>query len=119
MKGDPSDTFSFVSFFPEAFSPFLSPFCDAVHSTFVQLRLCTPFSQNDIEAGTARSRTGGLRSSSDGGGGRRAEAERRRALALKALDQRLNAAAAAATDAPVSSTKLQTEGGTVEPSPAI
>jgi hypothetical protein len=31
--------------------------------------------------------------SGSGGGGKRAEAERRRALALKALDQRLNAAA--------------------------
>lgn len=44
----------------------------------------------------AASRSDSLPSASDqgGGAGRRAEAERRRALALRALDQRLNAAAA-------------------------
>lgn len=98
MKGDASDTFAFVAFFPDAVHPFLAPVCDGIYHTLVQLKLCTPFSEEAIEAGneSAASRSEGLPSimNGRGGGGRRAEAERRRALALKALDQRLNAAAA-------------------------
>lgn len=99
MKGDASDTFAFVAFFPDVVQPMLSPVCDTVYNTLVQLRVCTPFSDEAIEAGNenAASRSeAGLPSimNSRGSGGRRAEAERRRALALKALDQRLSAAAA-------------------------
>lgn len=101
MKGDASDTFAFVAFFPDRIHPFLAPVCDSVYATLVQLKVCTPFSDEAIEAGNenAASRSeGGLPSlmNGRGGSGRRAEAERRRALALKALDQRLNAAAAGA-----------------------
>jgi hypothetical protein len=99
MVGDASDTFSFVAFFPDATHPYLSPVCDAIYSILVQLRVCTPFSDEAIEAGNegAASRSGSLpgimdgRSGGGGGGGRRAEAERRRALALRALNQRLDA----------------------------
>jgi hypothetical protein len=100
MQGDPSETFSFVSFFPDIFHPVLAPVCDSVYDSLVQLKLCTPFSDSAIGTATenAASRSeGGLPSimtqGGGGGGGKRAEAERRRALALKALDQRLNAAA--------------------------
>jgi hypothetical protein len=99
MVGDASDTFSFVAFFPDAMHPYLSPICDAIYSVLVQLRVCTPFSDEAIEAGNegAASRSGSLPGLMDGrsgggmGGGRRAEAERRRALALRALNQRLDA----------------------------
>ena len=101
MKGDPSETFAFVSFFPDVFHPVLAPVCDSVFDVLVQMRVCTPFSDSAVETATenAASRSeGGLPSIMNqaggaGGGGKRAEAERRRALALKALDQRLNAAA--------------------------
>lgn len=97
MKGDPSETFSFVSFFPDFVHPFLAPICDAVYGFLVQIRLCAPFSDQDVESATqnaaSRSQSGGLPGIMKGNG-RRAEAERRRALALRALDQRLNAAAA-------------------------
>ncbi|KAK5175697.1 uncharacterized protein LTR77_000836 [Saxophila tyrrhenica] len=99
MKGDASDTFAFVAFFPDVMHPVLAPVSDGIYQVMVQLRLCTPFSDEAVEAGNegvaARSETlPGIMESGRGGGGRRAEAERRRALALKALDQRLNAAAA-------------------------
>lgn len=98
MKGDPSETFAFVSFFPDIFHPVMAPVCDSVFDALVQLKLCTPFSDSAIETATesAASRSeGGLPSimSQGGSAGKRAEAERRRALALKALDQRLSAAA--------------------------
>jgi hypothetical protein len=112
MKGDASDTFAFVAFFPDIMHPFLAPVCDGVYNALVQMRLCTPFSSEAIEAGNenAASRSEGLPSIMNGrgpGGGRRAEAERRRALALKALDQRLNAAAAnRSTSAPITNATL-------------
>lgn len=106
MKGDASDTFALVTFFPDVLHPVLSPLCDGVYSTLVHLRVCTPFSEEAIEAGneSAASRAeGGLPNIMEGraGGVRRAEAERRRAIALKALDQRLNAAANRNVSAPV------------------
>ncbi|TKA75444.1 hypothetical protein B0A55_04874 [Friedmanniomyces simplex] len=108
MKGDASDTFAFMAFFPDAMHPFLSPVCDAVYATLVSFKIFTPFSEEAVEAGNENvaSRSEGLPSimNGEGGSGRRAEAERRRALALKALDQRLNAAAATRTaSAPVAS----------------
>lgn len=117
MKGDPSETFAFVSFFPDVFHPILAPVCDSVYGMLVQMQLCTPFSDSDIETATenAASRSeGGLPSimnQGGGGGGKRAEAERRRALALKALDQRLNAAAASrSANAPAGAPEAAQEG---------
>ena len=97
MRGDASDTFAFVAFFPDALHPIISPISDGIYSILVQLKLCTPFSEEAIETSN-QSRSDGLpnimNARPGAAGGRRAEAERRRALALKALDQRLNAAAA-------------------------
>ncbi|TKX20521.1 eukaryotic integral membrane protein [Elsinoe australis] len=102
-KGDASDTFAFSHFFPEPIQVVLAPVCDQIYNTLIALRICTPFSNEAIEAGNEQASAraeGGLPSlmNTRGGGGRlggrREEAERRRALALKALDQRLNAAAA-------------------------
>ena len=100
MRGDASETFSFVSFFPEILHPFLAPVSDGVWHIMLALKVCMPFSDEAIDAGNENAASrgeGGLPSAIGRGGagqGRRAEAERRRALALKALDQRLSAAAA-------------------------
>lgn len=118
MKGDASETFSFVSFFPDALHPFFEPVSNTVYNGLVRLKIITPFSNAAIEAGneSAASRTETLPSimsgnSGGGGGGRRAEAERRRALALQALDQRLNAASANRSTKPsVSAATLETSG---------
>jgi hypothetical protein len=103
IKGDASDTFAFAHFFPEPLQTPIGHFADGVYNVLISLGVCTPFSNEDIDAGNDQASAraeGGLPSimnpSSRGGKGRatRAEAERRRALALKALDQRLHAAAA-------------------------
>lgn len=103
IRGDASDTFSFAHFFPEPLQTPLGTVADQIYDTLISLRLCTPFSAEDIDAGNEQASAraeGGLPSimnaNSRGGkgGATRAEAERRRALALKALDQRLHAAAA-------------------------
>ncbi|KAL1956297.1 hypothetical protein VTO42DRAFT_7470 [Malbranchea cinnamomea] len=104
IKGDPSDTFAFASFFPDAMQPAVSFVADKVFAALVAIRICTPFSAEDIATGNeqaiARGQAGlpNLLNNPHRGGfrisGKREEAERRRALALKALDQRLQAASA-------------------------
>ncbi|CAD0084437.1 unnamed protein product [Aureobasidium vineae] len=127
IKGDASDTFAFSHFFPDSVQVLLDPLADSVYKTMVAFRLCVPFSEEAIdqsnEQASARAE-GGLPSLMTGGrggraGGRREEAERRRALALKALDQRLNAAAAAAAPAPAETPSAPAaETSTMEPTTA-
>jgi hypothetical protein len=109
IRGDASDTFAFAHFFPEPLQTPLGTVADQLYNTMVSLKVCTPFSNEDIDAGNEQASArveGGLPSimnpSSRGGKGgqTRAEAERRRALALKALDQRLHAATSRPAPAP-------------------
>jgi len=102
IKGDASETFAFAYFWPDVVQPHIAAVADGVYNALVSLRICTPFSAEDVESSneqaTSRSE-GGLPSllnhgGRQGGAGKREEAERRRALALKALDQRLHAATA-------------------------
>ena len=99
LKGDASETFAFAYFWPDAIQPSISVVADRVYTILVAARLLTPFSAEDVETSNVQASTRG-----DGGlpsllthprrGGKREEAERRRALALKVLDQRLQAATA-------------------------
>lgn len=97
LRGDASETFAFAEFFPDPVKPAIAAFSDQIYNTLVSLRICTPFSQADVSA--ARGETF-MQRSAGAPGGARAEAERRRALALKALDQRLNAATAGSKPQP-------------------
>ncbi|KJK64753.1 Eukaryotic integral membrane protein DUF1751 [Aspergillus parasiticus SU-1] len=110
FKGDASETFAFACFFPDAIQPPISFVSEQVYSLLVALKICTPFSEEDIASGnqqvlargeaglpTLNNHRGGTR-----GAAKREEAERRRALALKALDQRLQAAAAGRAHSPSS-----------------
>ena len=105
VSGDASETFAFACFFPDVMQPPIAFVADKVYTVLVSLRMCTPFSAEDIASGNeqalARGQAGlpNLLNNGRGAGGlrsigRREEAERRRALALKALDQRLQAATA-------------------------
>ncbi|KAI4205065.1 MAG: hypothetical protein LQ350_000692 [Teloschistes chrysophthalmus] len=100
LRGDASETFAFAYFWPDAVQPPVAAIADGVYNALVALRVCTPFSTEDVQVGneqaTARGE-GGLphlldRGSTKHGRSKQEEAERRRALALKALDQRLHAA---------------------------
>lgn len=109
LRGDASETFAFASFFPDVMQPPIAVVGDQIYLLLVAVRLCTPFSAEAVASGNeqaaARSESG-LPSLLNGGGrsnrgmGKREEAERRRALALKALDQRLNAATASKAQQP-------------------
>lgn len=100
--GDASDVFSLGNFFPEPLSMLVERISDRVYNLFVSLKLIKPFSSYEIEAANIRaaarinhSATIGYHSNNDNninrnsGVGRtaRQEAERRRALALRALEQ--------------------------------
>lgn len=98
LRGDASETFAFAEFFPGPAKPLVAAISDQVFNVLVAMRLCTPFSAAEVSAAAGAGGAGG-----SGGyhghrgaapGSARAEAERRRALALKALDQRLHAATA-------------------------
>ena len=100
LRGDASETFAFAEFFPGPVKPAVAAVSDAVFGVLVAVRLCTPFSAADISARAAVAaghdnyhHGGHNHHSGQQRGGTRAEAERRRALALRALDQRLHAAA--------------------------
>lgn len=85
LRGDASETFAFAEFFPGPVKPFVAAIADQIFLVMVAMRLCTPFTPADASRNDSRiQRTAP--------GGARAEAERRRAIALRALDQRLHAA---------------------------
>ncbi|KAG8211454.1 Rhomboid family [Trichophyton interdigitale] len=120
IKGDASDTFAFACFFPDAIQPPINFVAERIFAILVAVRICTPFSAEDVASGNeqvlARGEAGlpSLLNNNVRGtprSGKREEAERRRALALKALDQRLQSASsnraaqqAAASAAPSSQT---------------
>ncbi|KAG8862760.1 hypothetical protein FRB96_000770 [Tulasnella sp. 330] len=82
--GDRSETFAFVNWFPPFVHKPLGMVLDFVHSIALRLKVIPTSGATDLEA------TGYSLNS----GNARAEAERRRAMALKALDQRMASNAA-------------------------
>lgn len=113
IRGDRSETFSFVSWFPPFLHTPVTFISNFLYGIFVKLGVVQPWHYSalgDVElgVGTGLAPPGmsgaGMGSSGSGSGGAggqqattaRQEAERRRAMALKALDQRVKAGAAAA-----------------------
>ncbi|TAQ87825.1 hypothetical protein B7494_g3864 [Chlorociboria aeruginascens] len=97
LRGDASETFAFAEFFPDPVKPVVALISNQIYNILLALRICTPFSAADVTASRGDN-TFTQRNAAPGGA--RAEAERRRALALKALDQRLNAATVGPSKAP-------------------
>lgn len=96
LRGDSSDTFAFHEFFPAPAKPFVAAFGSAVFDALVALRVCAPFAtaEGGYQPHHQQQQLQQQQHHRGVPGGARAEAERRRALALKALDQRLQAATA-------------------------
>jgi membrane associated rhomboid family serine protease len=100
MRGDASETFAFATFFPNVMQPPITALADKIFEIMCAIKLCTPFSDEAIELSNQHAANRGdaglptfVRQPRAGMGmSKREEAERRRALALRALDQRLNAA---------------------------
>ncbi|KAI9812394.1 MAG: hypothetical protein M1832_000429 [Thelocarpon impressellum] len=125
LRGDASETFAFAYFFPDPLHGPVATVADAVYNALVSVKVCTPFSAADVDAGNSQANArgeGGLSGllGRTGGGGppapgsARAEAERRRAVALKALDQRLHAATSQAQSAGQAAVAVGPSTGTGE-----
>ncbi|KAF4123832.1 Eukaryotic integral membrane protein (DUF1751) [Geosmithia morbida] len=97
LRGDASETFAMAEFFPASARPFVAAVSDQVFDVLVSARLCTPFSPADVSAARGDAASSFLQRGTPGTA--RAEAERRRAIALRALDQRLNSASSTTTAA--------------------
>ncbi|KAI5800019.1 eukaryotic integral membrane protein-domain-containing protein [Geopyxis carbonaria] len=101
LKGDASETFAIAYFFPDPLNRPVAIFSNAVYNILLTLKICTPFSAAEVTTSNSqaqlRDQSTLFGTTAPGNSGRavsaRAEAERRRELALKALDQRLYAAA--------------------------
>ncbi|GKZ35230.1 hypothetical protein AbraIFM66950_005824 [Aspergillus brasiliensis] len=127
IKGDASETFAFACLFPDVLQPPIAFLSDQVYALLVAIRICTPFSEEDIASGNqqvlARGEAGLPSILSNHRNGRamakREEAERRRALALKALDQRLQAAAAGRVQPATSAANQQGTSHTQTPTPTV
>ncbi|KAK1782991.1 eukaryotic integral membrane protein-domain-containing protein [Copromyces sp. CBS 386.78] len=96
LRGDASETFAFAEFFPGPVRPLVAGISDNVFNVLVAMRVCAPFTQDHISAARGDNAFSHHSHQRGAPGSARAEAERRRALALKALDQRLHAATAGA-----------------------
>lgn len=112
LRGDASETFAFAYFWPDIMHGPIAAVSSIAFDLLVLARICTPFSEEEVENSkqAASARESGLPSLTNPdaryNAGKREEAERRRKLALKALDQRLQAAAATrTTSAPSSSSQ--------------
>lgn len=82
-RGDASDTFAMAEFFyPAPVKHAVATVSNVVFDALVAVRVCTPFNPDDVDASN-------LRASMRTGGEVASDADRRRALALKVLEERL------------------------------
>lgn len=91
IRGDASEIFSLANFFyPSFIRDLVQAISRVVFRILVTIKICTPFGQDEIEQGNLRAnlRTGSSSNSGNSNAASR-EAERRRALAMKVLDERL------------------------------
>jgi membrane associated rhomboid family serine protease len=87
IRGDASDTFAFSKFFhPQSVRAVVIVISDVVFAVLVALKICTPFSTDEVEASNLQA---SLRTSRSAGSVRDTEADRRRTLAMKVLEERL------------------------------
>ncbi|KAF9899204.1 hypothetical protein BX616_003175, partial [Lobosporangium transversale] len=101
IQGDRSETFSFASFFPEAAQPPVKVLSSLVFGILVRFRVCSPLGfGGSLEQNLENSQMSGMILPMTQPASLRVEAERRRALALKALDMRLHAAASNGANLP-------------------
>ncbi|GAA5904685.1 uncharacterized protein JCM6883_003869 [Sporobolomyces salmoneus] len=103
FRGDRSETFAFSNWFPPFIQKYVAILANFVFSLAVRFGLIQAWSSVDLESGS----TGGVATNTVGGatytsvpGGARAEAERRRAMALEALDRRMASKPTTATQSP-------------------
>lgn len=116
FRGDRSETFAFIYWLPPPVRPIISPVANLLFNTMVKIGVIQPWTNGQEAYGL-------LPTNSNTTSGTRAEAERRRALALKALDDRVASSSTPAPEpvvpsnaAPVTTT---TAAAAPEPEPPV
>ncbi len=93
VRGDASDDFSLANFFGEPVgSRVVAPVSNAAFQVLVAVKLCTPFDSEEVQTGNerAKNRTA-ARTAAAPAGTKNKTADRRRAMAMDILEQRLAA----------------------------
>ena len=114
LRGDASETFAFAYFWPDVLHGPISAVSNTIYSLLVTAKMLSPFTDEDVQLSNEQATSRGESAlpslmnptGRQGGRGKREEAERRRALALKALDQRLQAASAARNQQPAPTSQV-------------
>ncbi|KAI9094922.1 hypothetical protein DFS34DRAFT_595424 [Phlyctochytrium arcticum] len=88
IRGDRSETFSFASFFPDMLHPFIKPISNSVYKIFISLR-CLPPVTNTLPLHATAGQGGLSQPPPNTTGPGYADTERRKAIALRALDMKL------------------------------
>ncbi|KAG7813576.1 hypothetical protein KL921_001122 [Ogataea angusta] len=88
VRGDASDTFAFIQFFPAGLHKVLRPLCRACYHTSALVGIIRPFNDDDIESGNLRTIK---RLNTQTTTVTREIADRRRQVALQVLGERVNA----------------------------
>ncbi|ODV95668.1 hypothetical protein PACTADRAFT_34223 [Pachysolen tannophilus NRRL Y-2460] len=96
IRGDASDTFAFIQFFPDFLKPYLRPVIDFLYKIFSTLGLVHNFNADEVETGNLRAikriSVLGVGGGNSGNNSANSAAERRRQLALKVLEERVGGA---------------------------
>ena len=91
-RGDASETFAFATFFPSVIQPPIAAFADQIYTLCCKLKLIRPFSDEAVVSSNELVASRGEATLPTTTNQAYSAAERRRQLALKALDDRLTTA---------------------------
>lgn len=90
VRGDASDAFQLVEFFPSVLKPYLSVVINAIYDVFVLLGLVTPFNEEVIEQSNIRAQKLSEQASQASKLIANSVAERRRQVALQVIEDRIS-----------------------------
>ncbi len=109
VRGDASDTFAFIQFFPDGCHDYLKPVARFFYHSSAFLGLFRPFNDDDIESSNLRTIQRLNKSNAIDANGSSDESSRRKRIALKVLEQKVGKSEA--SPAPENST-VNTESST-------
>lgn len=89
IRGDASDAFLLMEFFPSAFAPALCPIINGIYDVSVLLSIVTPYDDDAIELSNLRVRNMSQQAANMAKRGN-SEADRRRQVALQVIEEREN-----------------------------
>lgn len=109
VRGDASDTFAFIQFFPDNCHDYLKPIARFFYHSSAFLGLFRPFNDDDIESSNLRTIQRLNKSNTIDANGSSGESSRRKRIALKVLEQKVgNTGASPASESSVANENANT-----------